>query len=125
MRGRRKLPAPVSGTRPRFTKIQPSLARSLAMRTSAWVANSTPIPTAAPSMAAITGFGHWTMGHGVRARWSSLRDRVPRWSSGVSSSSDRSVPAQNAPPAPVMITARAASSSAARQTAAVKSARTA
>jgi hypothetical protein len=99
-----------------LTKIHPIFARSLAMRTSAWVANSTPMPTAAPSIAAMTGFGQRTIGHGRDVRSSSERAALPRSSSGVSSSSERSVPAQNAPPAPVMTTTRADPSSLARHT---------
>ncbi len=67
-RGSSHEPAPVSGTRPRCTKFQAMRARLVMMRTSAWVTNSAPIPTAGPSTAAITGFGHAISGHAARGR---------------------------------------------------------
>src|SRR6476620_11259072 len=54
-RGSSHEPAPVSGTRPRWTKFQAMRARLVMMRTSAWVTNSAPIPTAGPSTAALIG----------------------------------------------------------------------
>jgi hypothetical protein len=61
------------------------------MRTSHWVANSAPIPTAGPSTAAITGLGQATMGQGTRNGPASApsassppvrspRPRLARWS---------------------------------------------
>ena len=67
MRGSSSVPAPVSGTRPRRTNTHPNRAEVVAMRTSHCVASSTPRPTAGPSTAAITGFGHATIDHGPAA----------------------------------------------------------
>jgi hypothetical protein len=120
MRGSRNVPAPVSDTSPRNTKTHPNFARVDAMRTSHCVANSAPMPIAGPSTAAMTGFGQATIWN-TRGP-SGVAPRTPRWSSGVSLRSDRSVPAQNDPPVPSMMTARTASSCPARCTAAKKSA---
>jgi hypothetical protein len=80
------------------------------------------MPTAAPSTAATTGFGHATSGQA--ARGFPLTPRPIRSPGGVPARAARSVPAQNAPPAPVTITARASPSPPARSTASWKSAST-
>lgn len=53
--GSNQVPAPMSGIRPRWTKIQEKRAREPAIRRSAWAASSTPSPAAGPSIAAMTG----------------------------------------------------------------------
>ena len=70
------MPAPVSGTSPRWTKFHPNRAFVEASRRSHCDVNSAPIPTAGPSTAQIVGFGHCTIGH----HWScsSALPRRPR-----------------------------------------------
>ena len=101
-RGSSHVPAPVSGTRPRCTKIQPKRARVDAMRTSHWLVNSAPMPIAGPSMAPITGLGTARSATTRRSarRCPACRARCRGWSCR----SERSVPAQKVPGAPVRIT---------------------
>ena len=65
-------------------------------------------------MAPITGLGQATSGHQTPAMWAS--PRTPRVSPGTLARSARSVPAQNAPPAPVTISTRTLSSAPASAT---------
>ena len=109
----------MSGTSPRCAKFQAKRARELAIRTSHWLVNSAPMPTAAPSIAPITGFGQATSGH--QRLFSCASPRSPRRSPGTVCRSARSVPAQNEPPEPVTITTRAAGSAPARSTVSMNS----
>ena len=63
MRGSSHVPAPVSGTRPRWTKFQANRAFGLARRMSHCEVNSAPMPTAGPSIAPIVGLRDWAIGH--------------------------------------------------------------
>ena len=110
----------MSGTRPRWAKFQAKRARLETMRTSHWLVNSAPMPTANPSMAPITGTGHCTRGHHLLT--SSCVPRTPRVSPGTVARSARSVPAQNVPPEPVTISTRTRSSAPISATLPVKAA---
>ena len=108
-RGRNQL-LHASGTIPRRAKTNPNFAASLAIRTSIGSVSVTPTPTAAPLMAAITGFLHSKMrsdpspppSRCSRAACSSLWSKVPP-------PLPRSAPAQKARPAPVTIATRISS----------------
>ena len=63
MRGSSHVPAPVSGTSPRWTKFHANRAPVLARRMSHCELNSAPMPTAGPSIAPIVGLRAWAMGH--------------------------------------------------------------
>ena len=108
-RGSSHVPAPVSGTRPRCTKFQPKRGPGrwrCASRSA--TSSSTPMPTAAPSTAAMNGFGDRTIGH--HHPCGSMSAHQSSWAGPISPGSARSVPAQNTPPAPVRTTARTSSS---------------
>src|SRR3984957_7102725 len=64
MRGRTQLEA-ASGTMPRWENTKPNRAASLAMRISIASCMVTPMPTAGPFTAAITGFKHLKMPRGA------------------------------------------------------------
>ena len=139
MRGRNQLEQ-ASGTMPMLPNTKPNRALSDAMRMSIASGNVAPTPTAAPLMAAITGFVQSKIASTTRPPVS----RTPRTISGSSrrwsrscmvgcSDSSRpntlpavpdspsSMPAQNARPAPVTTMARTASSALARSKASISS----
>src|SRR5271166_6652360 len=128
MRGRNQLEQ-ASGTMPRRTKTKPKRASVEAIRMSMGRSMVTPMPTAGPLTAAITGFSDAkilsvTRPPASRAA-SSLRSGAPSGSvGGVSQSrraalskaappAERSAPAQKARPAPVTMIARTVSSASA------------
>ncbi len=125
MRGRNQLEV-ASGTMPNRPKTKPILAVVEARRRSMASVIVAPMPTAAPLIAAITGLGRACTARVTRPpvsrtpSWKGASVRCSRRLSGVGSalssrpntlpSAERSIPAQNAVPAPVTTTARTASS---------------
>ena len=94
--------APVSRPRPWRTNSNENRARSLATTRSHPRARLTPAPTAGPSTAAITGFGHSCSATAVRPK----RRITVATSSPLGRLGARSPPDENAPPAPVSTTTR-------------------
>ena len=112
----RKYVPPKSPDRPTLAKAVVILAVSEAMRKSQASASDNPAPAAAPSIAAMVG-----LGISCSRRLTSIRSRKTLICSSsvpvllrASFIAFTSPPAQNAPPAPVRMTARTSGSSAAR-----------
>ena len=112
-RGRNQLEA-ASGTMPRLANTNPTFASLDSTRMSMGSVMVTPMPTAEPFMAAITGLVHSKIRSVRRPPPSRGTERTSRplvaAASNVAPPRPRSAPAQNPRPRPVTITARTSSS---------------
>ena len=102
-RGRNQVEA-ASGTSPRRVKTNPNRALCAAMRMSIGSVIVTPMPTAGPLTAAITGLRHRAMASAVTPPG----NRGGRLSRNERTPAARSAPAQKARPRPVTTTTRTA-----------------